>query len=113
MIMKENTTMQDNMIEDLKEKIRELARENERLSRDKDSLTALLCKNRYNVTYKIAKEKERGDVVHDKTRTYHKQLRDLEDRNVELEQEIIVLRQDRDMSKSANESDMIRLYNEL
>lgn len=41
--MKENTTMQDQMIEDLKNKIRELARDNEKLLKDKDSIASQLC----------------------------------------------------------------------
>jgi hypothetical protein len=101
-IMKENTTMQDSMIDDMKIKLRELAKDNERLSRDRDA-----------IAQQLSKERERSDVTHEKTRSYQKELRDLEERNNELEKEILILRKDRDHSKKANETDMIRLYSEL
>ncbi len=94
--------MQDSMIDDMKIKLRELAKDNERLSRDRDA-----------IAQQLSKERERSDVTHEKTRSYQKELRDLEERNNELEKEILILRKDRDHSKKANETDMIRLYSEL
>jgi hypothetical protein len=88
-IMKENASIQDQMIEDLKAKVRELAQDNERLLM------------------------ERSQQGFDKNRKLRDQIIRLEERNAELERENLHLRRDNEKTKHLNDDEINRLYKHL